>query len=76
MRQNAVRRDERKPVKSYMKTMMKKMHDLQKDGKTKEATALLSESYKAIDMAAKKNIIHPKNASRKKSQMAKLVATK
>ena len=76
MRQNQVRREQRKPVKSYMKSMIKKMNDLKDDGKIKEMTALLPETYKAIDMAAKINLIHKSNAARKKSQMAKLVATK
>lgn len=74
MRQNSVRRDRRKPVKTYMKTMIRKMEELTKAGKKDEALKLLSETYKAIDMAAKRNIIHKSNAARKKSNMAKLVA--
>lgn len=76
MRQNSVRRDRRKPVKSYMKTMMRKMEDAIKEGKRDEALKMLSETYKAIDMAAKQNIIHKSNAARKKSRMAHLVAAK
>ena len=56
--------------------MMKKMEDLVKAGKKDEATKMLSETYKAIDMAAKINILHKNTAARKKSSMAKLVATK
>lgn len=76
MRQNEARRVRRKPVKTLMKSMMRKMHDLKDEGKIKEATALLPTVYKAIDMAAKNNIIHTSNAAHKKSHMAKLVATK
>ena len=76
MRQNAVRQERRKPVKTYMKTMIRKLQHAVKDGKKEEAATLLPETYKAIDMAAKKFIIHPKNAARKKSNMAKLVAAK
>lgn len=76
MRQNAVRRNVRRPVKSYMKTMMRKVVDLTTEGKQKDAAAILPEVYKAIDTAAKKNVIHKSNAARKKSHMAKLVATK
>ena len=75
-RQNTVRQDRRKPVKTYMKTMMKKMEDAVKAGKKDEALKMLAETYKAIDMAAKVNILHKKTAARKKSSMAKLVATK
>ena len=75
-RQNTVRHDRRKPVKTYMKTMMKKMEDTVKAGKKDEAAKLLPETYKAIDMAAKINILHKNNAARKKARMAKLVAAK
>jgi len=54
--------------------MMRKVVDLSKEGKTKEAEALLPGVYKSIDTAAKKNIIHKNNAARKKARMARLVA--
>jgi small subunit ribosomal protein S20 len=71
MRQNAVRRERRKPIKSLMKTMIKSANTLAKEKKftSKE----LASAYKAIDMAAKKGILHKKNAARKKSQLSKLV---
>lgn len=56
--------------------MIRKMEDAVKAGKKDEAAALLAETYKAIDMAAKRNIIHSRNAARKKSRMANLVAAK
>lgn len=74
MRQNTVRQDRRKPVKTYMKTMIRKMEDAVKEGKMDEAKKMLAETYKAIDMAAKINILHKNNAARKKSKMAKMVA--
>lgn len=70
MRQNEVRRERRKPVKTLMKTMVKKVQTL---AETKNVTSeSLSEAYKAIDTAAKKGIIHHKTANRKKSALAKL----
>ncbi|MDA0376245.1 MAG: 30S ribosomal protein S20 [bacterium] len=75
-RQNTVRQDRRKPVKTYMKTMIKKMYDAIKEGKKDDAVKMLSETYRAIDMAAKINILHKNTAARRKSSMAKLVATK
>ena len=75
-RQNTVRQDRRKPVKSLMKTMIKKMEDMVKAGKKADAEKLLPETYKAIDMAAKINILHKNTAARKKSSMAKLVSSK
>ena len=38
-----------------------------------EAQKALSAAFAALDKAAKKNIIHKNNASRKKSRLAKLV---
>ena len=74
MKQDRRRLARRKPVKTYMKTMIKKMEDAAKAGKKDEVAKMLSEVYKAIDMAAKINIIHENNAARKKRRMAKLVA--
>lgn len=59
-----------------MKTMIRKVMDLVKEGKKDEAVKALSEAYKAIDMAAKKNIIHRKNAARKKSLLSRMVGKK
>ena len=73
--QNITRRSRLKPVKTYMKTMMRKVADAVKAGKKDDATKLLPETFKAIDMAAKKNILHEKNAARKKALMSKLVSS-
>jgi small subunit ribosomal protein S20 len=59
-----------------MKTMIKKMEDAAKAGKKDEVLKLLPETYKAIDMAAKRHILHKNTAARKKSAMAKLAAAK
>jgi small subunit ribosomal protein S20 len=75
-RQNTVRQNRRKPAKSLMKTMIKKMEDAVKAGKKDEAEKMLPETYKAIDMAAKINILHKNTAARKKSAMARLVSSK
>lgn len=75
MRQGRKRHARLLPYKTVMKTMMRTLTDAVKAGKKDEAKALLAKVYKSIDMAAKKNIIHSKNADHKKSRMAKLVAT-
>ncbi|MCK5016080.1 MAG: 30S ribosomal protein S20 [Candidatus Peribacteraceae bacterium] len=75
-KQNGVRRARRLPFKTNMKTMIRKISDLAKEGKMDEAEALLPTVYKVIDTAAKKEIIHPKNAARKKAHVAKVVAKK
>ncbi len=75
-RQSEVRRARRQPFKTQMKTAMRKVTDFLKDKKVTEATAALPAAYKAIDMAAKKNIIHWKNAARKKSLLQRRVSPK
>ncbi|MDO8648158.1 MAG: 30S ribosomal protein S20 [Candidatus Peregrinibacteria bacterium] len=75
-RQNEVRRARRQPYKTHLKTMMRKVSDLVKEGKSAEATAIVPAVFKAIDTAAKKGIIHGNNADRKKSLVSKLVAVK
>ncbi len=75
-KQSKVRQARLLPYKTQMRTLMRKMRDAIKDGKQDEAKKLLSTVYKAIDMAAKKNIIHWKNAARKKSLLARTVSAK
>jgi small subunit ribosomal protein S20 len=70
------RRERRLPYKTRMKTMMRKISDLTRGGKIDDAIAMLPNAFKAIDMAAKKNIIHPKNAARKKSLLARMTVKK
>ncbi len=73
LRQNKKRRKENKRFKSKMKEMIKKIRDFVEEGKPEEAGKILSETYKAIDKAAKKGIIKKKNASRKKSRLSTLI---
>lgn len=74
VRQNEKRRQLRRPVLTYMKTQVKNLQVLVNEGKTAEAVKVLPQVYKAIDMAAKRHLIHRNQAARKKSSMAKLVA--
>lgn len=75
-KQNLVRRARLQPYKTQMKTMMRKLSDAVKAGKKDEAVALLPQVYKTIDTAAKKNLIHFRTASRKKSLAARMIAAK
>jgi len=74
-KQNEVRRKRLLPYRTVMKTMIRKIVDLTKEGKKDEAAKQLAATFKAIDTAAKKNIIHPKNAARKKARVSKLVSS-
>jgi len=73
-RQNKERQKRLQPFKTNMKTMLKKVADAAKAGKKDEVKALLPMVQKAVDMAAKKGLIHRKNADRKKASVAKLAA--
>lgn len=75
-RQSEERRARRQPFKSRMKSSIKKVQDLVKNGNTADAQKELVGAYKAIDTAAKKNLIHWKNAAKKKSSLQKLVSPK
>lgn len=75
-KQNSTRRARLLPYKTQMKTMLRKVTDAVKAGKKDEAIKLLPQVYKAIDMAAKKQIIHANTAARKKSLAARMVASK
>lgn len=71
-----VRRTERNDV--YRRRLKSKMKDLVKavqGNKQAELPGLLKSAYSVIDTAFKKNLIKRNNASRKKSSMARLVAS-
>ncbi|MBU0766416.1 30S ribosomal protein S20 [Patescibacteria group bacterium] len=73
-KQNEERRKRLLPYRTIMKTMIRRIVDLTNEGKKDEAAKHLAETFKAIDTAAKKKIIHPKNAARKKAKVARLVS--
>lgn len=74
VKQAEIRRQRNFPIRSSMKTHIKKVLLLAKEGKKPEAEKELSITYKIIDTAAKKNIIHKKNAANKKSRLARVIA--
>lgn len=71
MRQDAKRKARRFPLRTLLKTVYKKALGLIKEGKVEETKKFMPYAYKVIDTAAKKNIIHPKNAANKKSRIAR-----
>lgn len=56
-----------------LKDAVKEVRTLVAAKKAKEAQALLSQAYKAIDKAAKRGIINKGAAARKKSRLTKLI---
>lgn len=72
-RQNVKRRGRNIASLEKVKKTAKQVRKLATAGKLDEANKALSEAFAALDKAAKKNVIHKNNASRKKSRLAKLV---
>lgn len=60
-----------KPVRSYAKTAVTKARDLIDEKDMDAATTAVKEASSALDKAAKKGVIHPNNAARRKSRLAK-----
>ena len=73
LRQNKKRGLRNKSVKSYLKTITKKVRNAKEK---KEATNLLKVAYKAYDMAVSKGVIHKNNAARHKSRLTKFINKK
>ena len=68
---NEKKNEENKMIKSSVKTAMKKIEALIKEGKIEEAKALLPETFKVIDSACSKGVIHKNNAENTKDKIAK-----
>jgi small subunit ribosomal protein S20 len=56
-------------VKGQLKKTIKKFQDLLTKKDTQEAKAFISKVFSQLDKAAKKNIIHPATANRRKSRL-------
>ena len=77
----SLRKNERKKQlnsmhKKRVKSLTKKVLSLAGQNKEEEAKKALSQAYKVIDKAAKKNVIKKNTASRKKSRLANSVFKK
>jgi len=74
LRRTARRTENRKPFSRNAKMLPRKVRKLVAEGKISEAKELLPITFKAIDKAAKKNIVHRNNASRTKSRLVAAIA--
>ena len=74
LRQNLRRQARNKTIKQKVKSVLKDARTLANNKKGKEAEKNLSVIYKTIDKAAKKGIMKPNTAARKKSRITKLIA--
>lgn len=72
-KQDVVKTERNRHFKTRMQTFYKNIQKFVSDWETEKAASFISEAFSAIDIAAKKNIIHKNNAANKKSLLAKLV---
>ncbi len=68
------RREYNKPVRSAAKTYITKAERLIRSGELDGARVAVIQAQKALDRAAKKGVIHPNNAARRKSRLMKKLA--
>jgi len=73
MRQTKTRTERNRDIKTTFRAKIKELKKGVGVLDAKKVQEKLSESYRLLDKAAKKNVIHKNNAARKKSQLAKLV---
>jgi small subunit ribosomal protein S20 len=69
------RRAHNKAILHKLHTLERRFLDLVGAKKNEEAVAVLSQLFSALDKAAKTQVIHPNNASRKKSRMVARLKT-
>lgn len=76
VKKTAKRKDSNLRFKSAMKKVIKELKDaVEIKADKKKLEELLKKAYKTIDKNVKKMIIHKNNAARKKSKLAKLIAS-
>lgn len=74
LRADKKRRQRNVKVKRVLKKTIKKYSALASEKKSDETQSTLKKVYSLLDKAAKKRIIHPKLADRRKSRLAKKAA--
>lgn len=72
MRQEQVQRKRNAAVKSSMRTAVKKAEE----GTGTDQAVDMNAAFSALDKAAKRNVIHHRNAARKKSRLMKMANAK
>jgi len=70
-KQNEVRRERNKAVRSALKTSQKKVQTALLEGDAEAARLHAREASRALDKAASKGVVHKRTAARRKSRLAK-----
>ncbi|MFH1380217.1 MAG: 30S ribosomal protein S20 [bacterium] len=69
-RKNITRHICNKSIHTNIRSLSKKLEQAISDGNVQSARTLINDTFAAWDKAAKKNIVHWKNAARTKSRLA------
>lgn len=75
VKQDAKRRERNRVVKDELKSRIKALNKVVTNGDSKKVEKALNDVYSQIDKAVKKNLLHKHTAARKKSQLAKTIAS-
>jgi small subunit ribosomal protein S20 len=73
LRQNEVRRQHNRSIKSEMRTQVRKVRDAVKAGELDKAEQELRLASQSLDRAGAKRVIHPNTAARAKSRLQSLI---
>jgi small subunit ribosomal protein S20 len=69
IRQTAKRTEHNRVYRSAARTYIKKTRVLLAEGKLDEAEATAQKAIQTLDKAARRRVIHPRNAARRKSRL-------
>ena len=77
IRQNIKRREHNRRYRSAARTYIRRSRELIAEGRLEEAEETVQIAVSTLDKAARKGVIHPNNAARRKSRiMSQLFAAK
>ena len=74
IRQTQKRTARNRHYKVAARTYVKKVRRLISEGNLDEAEVAANEAYKTLDKAARKRVIHPRNAARRKGRLMTALA--
>jgi small subunit ribosomal protein S20 len=74
IRQTEKRTERNRRYRGSARTYIKKVRRLIAENKLDEAEMVAREAYQTLDKAARKNIVHPRNAARRKGRLMSALA--
>jgi small subunit ribosomal protein S20 len=74
IRQTEKRTERNRHYRGSARTYIKKVRRLIAENKLDEAEMVAREAYQTLDKAARKNIVHPRNAARRKGRLMSALA--